>query len=187
MLCRSLWLMTAPKKEGGGGGGEIPSPAGVLWEPHSCRAYLQITPALTSPTFVTPKKAGTASVYRLSGSKSLIIVLLGLALACLTLKSKPFQLLKGSLVVSLTLEIIPTAVHNSLISFVHAVHSLKRCSRLCLPPLHHQQTSESVHPHSPSKRGYHCVTAQQLEEPGRYPLGIPPQLGADAWSQCRRG
>ena len=41
----------------------------------------------------------------------------------------------------------PTLVHSSRISFFHAVHSLKRYSLLCLPLLHHQHTSLSVHLH----------------------------------------
>ena len=47
-------------------------------------AYLQITPSLTSPTFVFFKKAKTASVYLLLDNNSLTVVLLGLALACPT-------------------------------------------------------------------------------------------------------
>ena len=61
----------------------------VLWEPHSCRVYIHIAPALTSPTFVSSKNLSTACVYRLFDSRSLIDVLLSLDFACLTLKPKP--------------------------------------------------------------------------------------------------
>ena len=47
-------------------------------------AYLQMTPPLTSPTLVYSRKTKTASVYLPSDSNSLTVVLLGLALACLT-------------------------------------------------------------------------------------------------------
>ena len=110
-------------------------------------SYLKMTLALTSPTFVPSKNLRTASVYRSFDSKSLTDVLLGLARACLTLYPKPFLLLKGSSVCSLPPEASLTAVHSSLISVVQALHSLKRCSLLCLPLLHHQQPSESVQPH----------------------------------------
>ena len=50
-------------------------------------------------------------------------------------------------------EASPIAVHNSLISFVHAVHSLKRCSLLCLPLLHHQHKSVLTYPHLSFKKG----------------------------------
>ena len=77
---------TKERTEGRGGEREeIPSPTEVLWEPLSPDAYLQSALALTSPTLVLLKKFRTASVYRLSDNKSLIDVLLGLALACLTL------------------------------------------------------------------------------------------------------
>ena len=54
-----------------------------------------MTPSLTSPTRIALKKARTASVYRPSDSKPRFAVLLSLALACLTLKPKPFLLLKA--------------------------------------------------------------------------------------------
>ena len=120
MLWRSLCLMIAPKEKE-----EILSPTEALWG-HSCHIYLQIAPPLTSLTLVAARKANTASVNLSSDSRSLIDVLLGLALACLTLNPKPFLLLKGSLVLLLSPEASPTALHSSLISFVHAVHSLKR-------------------------------------------------------------
>ena len=47
-------------------------------------AYLQITRSMTSPTLVLSKKVRTASVYLLLDSNSLTVVLLGLALACVT-------------------------------------------------------------------------------------------------------
>ena len=80
---------------------------------------------------------------------SLTVMLLGLALACLTWKPKPFLLLKGlSIPFSLSLfpDMFPAFSHSSLISSFHAPHSLK-CSLLYLPPSHHQHLSVSVHPH----------------------------------------
>ena len=47
--------------------------------------YIQIALSLTSPTRVASKKANTAPVYLSFDSKSLTEVLLGLALARLTL------------------------------------------------------------------------------------------------------
>ena len=75
-------------------------------------SYLQITPALTSPTFVPLRKFKPASVYRSFDSKSLTDVFLALARACLTLYPKHFLLLKGSSVCSLP-EAFPTAVQSS--------------------------------------------------------------------------
>ena len=152
-------------------------PTEVLWDPTPA-AYLQIAPALTSPTLVSRKNLRTASLYRSFANKSLTDVLLGLARACLTLYPKPFLLLKGSSACSLFPDSFPTAVQSSLISVVQALHSLNRRSLLCLPLLHHQQTSVSVHPHLPQEGGYHGVPAKKLEEPGRDPLRGSPQLGA---------
>ena len=116
-------------------------------------AYLQMTPFLTSPTLVSLKKPNTASVYLLFDNNSLIDVLLGLALACLTPYPKPFLLLRGPLSSSLFPDNLPTSVHSFLISFFQKLHSLKRCSLLCLPLSHHQQMSVSVHPHRSFKKG----------------------------------
>ena len=89
-------------------------------------SYLQMTPSFTSPTLVFPKKSKTASVYLSFDINSLTVVLLGLALASLTWKPKPFLLLKGPSASPLLPEIFPTASHSSLISFPHLLHSLKR-------------------------------------------------------------
>ena len=109
--------------------------------------YPQITPSLTSPTRAAFRKVRTASVFRSSESKSRIVVLLGLALACLTRKPKPLLLL-GVLPppsdAPLLPDASPTFFHSCLISFVHTVHSLKRCFLLCLPLLHHQHSSLSI-------------------------------------------
>ena len=107
VLYRSLRLMTAPKKKKrnphpGRGPMGIPSPA----------SYLHMTPSLTSPTLVLSKKAKTASVYLSSDISSLTVVLLGLALACLTLNPKPLLLLKGPPASPLLPEIFPTSSHN---------------------------------------------------------------------------
>ena len=114
-----------------------------------------MTPVLTSPTLVFPKNIKTASVYLAFDSSSLTDVLLGLARAYLTLYPKPFLLLKGlsSLFCSLFPKAFPTAVQGSLISIAQALHSLKRCSLLCLLSLHHQQVSESVQPHLFFRKG----------------------------------
>ena len=129
----------------------------TLGGPPSCHDYLQIAPSLTSPTRVAPKKSSTASVCRPSDSRSRIDALLGLALACLTRKPKPFLLLKQPPFSSAhPPEASPTAAHSSRISFVHAVHSLKRCSLLCLPLLHHHARPS---PPLPGKGRYHCVSA----------------------------
>ena len=66
---------------------------------------------MTSTTLVAPKKIRTASVNRSSDRKSLIAVLLGSAPACPTPKPNPLLLLKGSLVLSLSPEVSPTALH----------------------------------------------------------------------------
>ena len=92
--------------------------------------YLQINPSLTSPTLVALKNSSTALVYLWLDHNSLTDVLLGLATDCLALKPKPFLLLKSSPPSFLFPDAMPTPFHNSLISLVHAVHSLKRCSRL---------------------------------------------------------
>ena len=118
--------------------------------------YLQITPALTSPTLVLSRKSKTAPVYLPSVKSSLTDMLLGLALACLTWNPKPLLLSKGLLLpssLSLFPDMFPTAVHSSLISFSHALHSLNRCSLLYLPSSHHQHLSDLVHPHLSFKKG----------------------------------
>ena len=140
-------------------GKEILLPAEVLWDPHSYHVYIHFAPALASPAFVASKNLSAASVYRQLDSRSLTDVLLGFALACLTLKPKPFLLLKGSRVTSPLPEAFPTAVHNSLISFVDAVHSLKRCSRLCLPFPHRQHVRIRPRPLLLQKGGYQCMAA----------------------------
>ena len=109
---------------------------------------------LNLPHPCAPRKVSTASVYRSSDSRSRINVLLGLALACLTRNPKPFLLLKEPPLPSIRFpEASPTVAHSCNISFVQSVHSFKRCSLLYRPLLHHQQTSLSVHPHPPPRKG----------------------------------
>ena len=94
------------------------------------------------------KKKRNPAVYRSSDSRSRIDAFLSLALASLIRKPKPFLLLsRPPLTSERPPEASPTVAHSSRISFVQAVHSLKRCSLLCLPFSHHQQMSLSVHPH----------------------------------------
>ena len=93
-------------------------------------------------------------MYRSSDSKSHIVVLLGLDLACRTREPKPFLLLSLSPLVSeRPPEACPTAVHKPRIFLVYAVHSLKRCFLLCLPLSHHQQMSLSAHAHLSLRNG----------------------------------
>ena len=92
--------MTAPKKR-------KERKSEVLWEPQSYHVHIHIAAALTSHAFIASKNYSAASGYRLLESRSLADVLLGLALACLTLKPKPFLHLEGSRVASLPLEAFP--------------------------------------------------------------------------------
>ena len=71
-------------------------------------AYVHRTPSLTSPTLVFSKNSRTASVYLSSDGRSRIDVLLGLAVAYLTLYPKPFLLLKGASAVALVPQAFPT-------------------------------------------------------------------------------
>ena len=121
---------------------------------YSYRIYLQVAPSLTSPTLVASRKDKTTSVYLLSDNKSPTDVLLGLALDSLTRKPTPFILLYWSPPdPDLPPDAAPTAVQSSRISLVHIVRSLKRCSLLCLPLLHHRHVSVSVHPHLSRRKG----------------------------------
>ena len=86
VLCPSLWLMTTLKRDGR----KKEKEKGNLSRPRSYgdlmpTAYIQMTPSLTSPTFVAPRKDKTASVYPWSDNRYLTDVLLGLALDSLTL------------------------------------------------------------------------------------------------------
>ena len=47
----------------------------------------------------------------------------------------------------------PTSFHSILISSFHVLHSLNKCSLLCLPPPHHQQEFESIHPNFSFREG----------------------------------
>ena len=47
----------------------------------------------------------------------------------------------------------PTSFHSILISSFHVLHSLNKCSLLCLPPPHHQQKFESIHPNFSFREG----------------------------------
>ena len=120
-----------------------------------------MTPFLIAPTCVSLKKFKTASVNLESLSNLPTVQLPGLTPFSREQKPKPFFLFlpfllppETSFLLSLSiLEISPTFFHNSLISSFHVRHSLKRCSRLCLPLLHHQHWSESTHPNLSLRKG----------------------------------
>ena len=160
----------------------------TLRGPQYCRVYVQIAPSLTSPTHVAPRKTRTTSVYRSSDSRSRIVALLGLALACLTGKPKPLLLLKKFSRPSVRLsEASPTLAHSSRISFVHAVRSLKRCSLLCPPLSRHQQVSfggPSPKKRSPKSRDrYSCSrVAEDGWSTARYTGRIIAMRDAIGWA-----
>lgn len=64
----------------------------------------------------------------------------------------------------------PTISHRTWVSFFRPLHSLKRCSLVCLPFLHHQQELEPVRSHFTSREGRECMSAWQLIEAARYSL-----------------
>ena len=120
-----------------------------------------ITPSLTCPTFVTFRNSTTASVYLSSPKSSLIVVLPGPLFPFLTPYPKPFfpfstwpSLLSERHTPSLT------AFHSSLISFFHALHSLNKCSLVCVADPHYQQTPDSVQCNLSLKNG--AVRARPL-------------------------
>ena len=108
-------------------------------------------PPRTSPTLVPARNLNTASTNLSSVIRSLTLVFLGQALVCLTLYPKPHHSL--SCAKSFLPNASPTSFHKFLISVVHEAHSLKRCSLLFLPFLHHQQVSLSVHRHLSFRKG----------------------------------
>ena len=144
-----------------------------------------MSPSLTSPTLVASINARTAFVYRSSDNRSRIDELLGLALACLTRQLKPFLLL------SLTADfhssprgLAHSCPHNSLISFFHAEHSLKRYSLLCLPLPHHQHTSVPIHPHLSLRKG--TIIACPFKSWKKI-VATPAERGSDSWPGTCRG
>ena len=113
-----------------------------------------MTPGLTLPTPVHSRKFNTAST-NLSPDKSF------LAEYCPARPPSCPSRSKNPCVLCIFLpqkcprsnQKFPTSVHSFLISSFHILHSLKRCSLVCLPLPHHQHPSDSTQPNFSFKKG----------------------------------
>ena len=114
-----------------------------------------MTPFLILPTPVHSRNFSIAST-NLSSPKSFLTDVL----PCLTISLpipkqrplRPFYISPPDMTLTLP-EISPTSFHKFLISSFHVLHSLKRCSLVCLPPPHHQHPSDSTQPNFSFKNG----------------------------------
>ena len=144
VLHRYLGLMIAPTKERKKE--KILTP--TIWCPQKEkkeRISILRAPSLTKPTHAISRNLGTLSV---TSHPSEGHELLDLTLACLTWLPDPFPLFH-----SLPSRVFISAArcpphlpsHNVYVSFLRAVHSLRRYSLLCLHCLHHQHRPDPVH------------------------------------------
>ena len=116
---------------------------------------------LDLPTSLSLRKERTASVQAPFPISSLTAVLFGHAFVSRTLCPNRLLLLgvcplclSPSCPPGLLLpEMFPTSSHGQWISPFHLLHSSNRCSRLCLPPWHHQHWSDSIHLHFSLRKG----------------------------------
>ena len=112
-------------------------------------------PRLSHPHLVDLRKNNTAFRNLSSANGSLIVVLPGPALPSHTPYPNPFFPLYTCERLDSPLSALatPTSFHSLLISFFHALHSLKQCSLVCLPLPHHKHVSDSTHPNLSVRKG----------------------------------
>ena len=129
------------EKEKGKGDRGINNPPPKVTLYYSTASPLTMTPFLIFPTSVSSKNFSTASVKRGSLNNFPIEQLPGPTLPPEDPTLKPLLPVLNLILpvlIPTSPEISPTFFHNLLISSFHVLHSLKRCSRLCLPQQHHQ-------------------------------------------------